>query len=80
MPDLILRRASGRRPSAQWPGDYDVVSDDETVLGRIFKAVHAPAGKPWAWTIVSDNDPTHGYGVTREAVLRAFAKAWHRET
>jgi len=45
-----------------------VVSDDETVLGRIFKAVHAPAGKPWAWTIVSNNDPTHGYGVTREAV------------
>src|ERR1700692_3323150 len=28
MPDLLLRRASGRRPSAQWPDDYDVVGAD----------------------------------------------------
>jgi len=78
MPDLLLRRASGRRPSAQWPDDYDVTGAGGKIVGRIFKALHAPAGKPWAWTIVSDT--TSGYGVTREAVLRAFAKSWHRGT
>jgi hypothetical protein len=77
MPDLRLRRASGRRPSAQWPDDYDVIGAEGEVVGRIYKFIAAPAVTPWAWTV---SDGNSGYGATREAVLRAFAKAWHEET
>jgi hypothetical protein len=36
----------------------------------IMKAVAAPVGAPWMWTLA----PTHGYAETREAAMAAFAK------
>ena len=41
----------------------------------IMKAVAAPVGAPWMWTLA----PTHGYAETREAAMAAFAKSWRRE-
>jgi len=37
--------------------------------------------RPWLWTILSyeDRQPMHGYKVTREAAMTAFAKSWRRE-
>jgi hypothetical protein len=31
-------------------GDYDVLADG-TVVGRIMKALAAPVGAPWFWTL-----------------------------
>jgi hypothetical protein len=43
---LRLKRASASRPSGEWnTDDFDVVEDD-TVVGRIFKANAAPAATP----------------------------------
>jgi hypothetical protein len=57
---------------------------DGEVVGRIFKANAAPVGCPWMWTILLIEDrenytSTHGYEVTREAAMAAFAKSWRRE-
>ena len=80
MTDLHLRRASGRRRAAQWPDDFDVIGANGDVVGRIFKATTSPRGKPWAWTRVAGHgEPTHGYALTREAAVQAFATGWHRE-
>lgn len=84
MPSLILKRASGSRPSGEWSeDDYDVLADGVAV-GRIMKAAAAPVGLPWMWTIVAiehhkDRASTHGYEATREAAMAAFAKSWRRE-
>jgi len=47
------------------------------------KAAAAPVGTPWLWTLAyanhEDRMPTHGYEVTREAAMAAFAKSWRRE-
>jgi len=88
---LILRASASRWRGAD---DYDVLSDGE-VVGRIFLATFAapssfyfatyapPRGKPWMWTLAYGHDidrtPTHGFAVTREAALMAFAKSWRRE-
>jgi hypothetical protein len=81
MSSLILKRASGSRPSGEWnDDDFDVLADG-VVVGRIFKANAAPVGSPWMWTLAfghhEDRTPTHGfrYAVTREAVMAAFAKS-----
>ena len=52
-----------------------------TAVGRIMKAAAAPVGAPWLWTILSyeNRQPEHGYKVTREAAMGAFAKSWRRE-
>jgi hypothetical protein len=69
---LVLKRASGSRPSGEWNDeDYDVLADG-IVVGRIFEANAAPVGSPWMWTL-------HGYAETREAAMAAFAKSWRRE-
>ena len=38
----------------------------------------------WMWTLAfgyhEDRTPTHGYEVTREAAMAAFAKSWRRES
>jgi hypothetical protein len=48
--------------------------------GRIM--LSADAQFPWVWTLTygyhEDRTPTHGYELTREAAMKAFA--WHRET
>jgi hypothetical protein len=73
------------RPSGEWnDDDYDVLADGGVVVGRIMKAAAAPAGTPWLWTLAyghhEDRTPTHGYGLTREAAMAAFAKSWRRDT
>ena len=80
---LILKRASGNRPSGDRSGDdYDVLADG-VVVGRIMRTILAPVGSPWFWTLAygyhHDRSPTHGYAVTREAAMAAFAKSWRRE-
>lgn len=56
---------------------------DSVVVGRIFKANASPVGASWMWTLTfghrQDRTPTHGYEVTREAAMAAFAKSWRRE-
>jgi hypothetical protein len=81
--ELILKRASASRPSGKWnEDDYDVLAGD-VVVGRIMKAIAAPVGSPWFWTLAfgyhRDRRPTHGYAATREAAIAAFAKSWRRE-
>ena len=80
---LTLKRASASRPSGEWSDDdYDVLANGE-VVGRIFKSAAAPVGMPWFWTLayahLEDRTVTHGYAVTREAAMAAFAKSWRRE-
>ena len=78
---LILKRAATSRPSGEWnDDDFDVLADG-AVVGRIMKAAAAPVGAPWLWTILSyeDRQSVHGYKVTREAAMAAFAKSWRRE-
>src|SRR5262249_42976567 len=81
---LVLRRASGSRPSGEWDDDdFDVLADG-VVVGRIMKANAAPTGAPWMWTLAlfehhEDRAPTYGYETTREAAMAAFAKSWRRE-
>jgi hypothetical protein len=82
MADLILKRASKRRQSAEWTDDdYDVLTADGRVIGRIVKGAAAPVGLPWtlAFEHQKDRTPIHGYEATREAAMAAFAKSWRRE-
>jgi hypothetical protein len=77
MADLMLRRA----PAA--PGEvYDVLSGSR-IVGRILLS-DASAASQWVWTVSydfhEDRTPTHGYAVTRDDALQAFAKSWNRET
>lgn len=83
MGQLILKRASARRPYGQWNDDaYDVL-EDSVVVGRIFKGNAAAAATPWMWTLAfghhEDRSPTNGYAATREDAMAAFAKSWRRE-
>jgi hypothetical protein len=79
---LVLKLASGSRPSGKRSDDdYDVLADG-VVIGRIFK-VRLGGRTPWMWTLAfghhEDRTPTHGYEATREAAMAAFAKSWRRE-
>ena len=83
MTQLILKRASASCPSGEWgDDDYDVL-DEGVVVGRIMKAMAAPEGTPWLWTLAygyhKERSLTHGYEATREAAMAAFAKSWRRE-
>jgi hypothetical protein len=80
---LVLKRASASRPSGEWnEDDYDVLAGGD-VVGRIFKANASPVGSPWMWTLAfghhEDRTPTHGYAVTQEAGMAAFAKSSRRK-
>jgi len=80
---LILKHASASPPSGQWSqDDYDVLADG-IVVGRIMRAIAAPVGPRWFWTLAygyhRDRRPTHGYAATRENAMAAFAKSWRRE-
>ena len=82
MSDLILHTSVRRSNGFD---DYDVLSDGQ-VVGRISLATStlaAPCGRPWMWTLAcgrdSDRAPTHGFAVTREAALMAFANNWRHE-
>jgi len=43
------------------------------VVGRIMKAMAAPVGQPWLWTLAygyhEHRTPTNGYKPTREAAM-----------
>jgi hypothetical protein len=80
MTSLTLKRASASRSSGEWSDDdYDVLADG-MVVGRIMKAAAKPADACWLGTLAygqhEDRTPTHGYEVTREAAMAAFAKSW----
>jgi hypothetical protein len=79
---LMLKRASGSRPSGAWnDDDYDVLADGR-VVGRIMNAAAAPVGSSWLWTYGFDpleRQPAHGYCPTREAAMVAFARNWRGE-
>jgi len=71
------KRASTSRSSGEWNEDnYDVLADG-VVARRIMKAIAAPAGSPWMWTMLFDY--RWGYEATREHAMAAFAKSWRRE-
>jgi hypothetical protein len=81
---LILKRAATSRSSGGWnDDDFDVLADG-AVVGRIMRAAASPETAPGLWTLAfgqqEDRWPTHGYKVTREAAMAAFAKSWRRET
>jgi hypothetical protein len=79
---LILKRASSRPSGNRSEDDYDVLADG-IVVGRIMRAIIAPVGSPWFWTLAygyhHDRRPTHGYAATLEAAMAAFAKSWRRK-
>jgi hypothetical protein len=83
MTDLLLRRASEIRPGADGLDDYDVIGEDGTIIGHIFKSIAAPIRTPWAWTMAYGHQDgrttTHGYAPTREAAMAAFKRSWRRE-
>jgi hypothetical protein len=48
---LVLKRASASRTSGEWgEDDFDVLAAG-IVVGRIMKAMAAPEGTPWMWTL-----------------------------
>ena len=83
MSDLLLRRVSESRPGADGLDDYDVIAADGSIIGRIFKATRFPNDMPWSWTLAyghqEDRAPTHGYELTREAAMQAFARSWYKD-
>jgi hypothetical protein len=83
MPPLILKRASASRSSGEWrDDDYDVL-ENGVVIGRIFKVLVAPEGRPWMWASGHNGDikrAAYGYEATREEAMAAFAKMAARVT
>jgi len=80
--DYLLKRAALSRPSGQWnDDDFDVVANGK-IVGRILKA-GVSVTRPWMWTLIfphhEDRTPTHGYAVTHEAAIAAFAKSLRLE-
>ena len=59
--------------------DYSVV-EGERVVGRIFLAPQAPAGRNWMWTITAMDYPrtihSRGYSATREEAMADFKAQW----
>ena len=81
---LILKRAKVSRPTGHWrDDDYDVICE-AAVVGRVFLSPDGPQERQWMWTLAhgycEGRTPTHGYEVTREAAMGAFAKSWRRES
>ncbi len=74
MKDLILRDARHAWPGSK-PHDYEVLHEGK-VVGRIVKLTHAPADRPWAWSLGAKH---RGYIESREAAMAALRKAWDAE-
>ena len=73
---LILKRA----PVGDNPDDYSVL-ENGVVVGRIFRVLVAPQGRPWMWASGHDGQiarAAHGYAATREEAMAAFARSWRR--
>ena len=82
MTDLVLVGANESRGGGHWSyDDYDVRLGDANgrVVGKIFKAVTAPDGLNWLWTI-TERTPRkltdRGYAATRAEAMEAFERAW----
>ena len=79
---LILKRASVSRVSGKWSEDNVDVLADGIVVGRIMKGSSRAAEKAVAMELAfwhhEDRTPTHGYELTRETAMAAFAKSWLR--
>jgi hypothetical protein len=82
MTDLVLVSARESRGGGEWSyDDYDVRLGDANgqVVGKIFKAIMAPDGLNWLWTI-TERTPRkltdRGYAATREQAMEAFKRAW----
>jgi hypothetical protein len=76
MSQLTLKRAKVSRPSGQWRNDdYEVICKG-AVVGRVFLSPAAPQDRQWMW--IQNRTPAHGYEMTREAAMAAFAKSWRR--
>jgi len=82
MTDLVLVSAKESRGDGSWShDDYDVRLGDTTgrVVGKIFKAVMAPDGLNWLWTI-TERTPRgltdRGYAATLDEAMEAFKGAW----
>ena len=75
MTDLLLKRTG---PVAD---QYKVLAGDQ-VVGHIRLSEAAPPATPWGWTLAYGQHKgrarTHGYEVTREAAIQAFAKSWQK--
>jgi hypothetical protein len=77
MGQLILKRA----PIGWNQDDFDVL-EDGIIVGRIFKVPIAPEDRPWMWASGHNRAmrrAAHGYELTRETAMQAFARSWHRE-
>src|SRR5260221_49513 len=79
MDQLVLKRAAASGLSGEWSeDDYDVLCQG-AVVGRIMKAVAAPVGTPWLWTLAyghhEDRTPIYGYEPTREAAYQSIRSA-----
>lgn len=82
--ELFLVSANRSRPGhLQWDDDdYDVrvVAPDGPVIGRIYKMVQSPSGKPWFWAlnlfpaVAADS----GAAETREVAMAACKERWER--
>jgi hypothetical protein len=75
-PALLLRRASEPRPPALGPDDYDVISKDGNIIGRIVRARITPATTPWMWSLVDGAETlATGYAASRDTAMQAAAEA-----
>ena len=79
-PPLILKRSELAHAGFE---DFDVLCEGELV-GRIyFIGDTSPMARAWFWGLASSyrkgRTATHGYEVSREAAMAAFAKSWRRE-
>ena len=76
MTDLLLQPTGN-------PSQYEVIADEQ-IVGRIalYSALRGHR-KPWVWSIdlafSAGRERVHGFEPTREAAMKAFAKAWEGE-
>jgi hypothetical protein len=57
------------------------VFENGKIVGRIFKVPIAPQDCHWMWASGHNGDikrAAHGYELTREAAMAAFAKSWRQ--
>ena len=82
---LILKALGAlSRPSGQWRDDdyYDVLENGSWLAASSSSMQSGRKGRPWMWASGHNGDirrAVHGYELTREPAMAAFAKSWRRE-
>jgi hypothetical protein len=76
MADVILQSTGN-------PTLFEVIANGR-IVGRIIRfSTGRKRSKPWVWSIElpfrEGHAPAYGYEATREAAMKAFAKAWNCE-